>query len=128
MGSAPGVVPATPSSTDPFADLLQSSASSVGAVAQGEGFASSRDSAVSAAPARVIPDDFNPFDIPSASRRNTDHPLRDLAGSSIDLDAVDAKERHGSLLEFPLAAKTIPATRCKATLRAWLTRSTASIR
>lgn len=55
-----------------------------------------------------IPDDFNPFALPSSAPRNTDDPLGDLAGSAIDLNAVDNNAKRSSLLEFDLAPKANP--------------------
>jgi FHA domain-containing protein len=61
-------------------------------------------SSASGSPKR-IPDDFDPFAMPSSAPRNTDDPLRDLAAASVDLSAVDAQAKPNSLLDFELEPK-----------------------
>jgi FHA domain-containing protein len=53
-----------------------------------------------------IPEDFDPFAMPSRTPRNTDDPLRDLARSSIDLQALDGSAKGNSMLDFELAPKS----------------------
>lgn len=59
-------------------------------------------------PAPIIPDDFDVFALPSRAPRNTDDPLRDLAGASIELKSVDANAQRSDLLEFKLERKAAP--------------------
>ena len=89
-----------PAAADPFADLLRGSAPSLPSTSAP---GSARKPAAGA-----IPDDFDPFAMPSSAPRNTDDPLRDLAASSIDLNAVGAHSQKSSLLEFDLAPKANP--------------------
>ena len=65
-------------------------------------------SSASGSPKR-IPDDFDPFAMPSSAPRNTDDPLRDLAAASVDLNAIDAHAKRNSLLEFDLEPKANPS-------------------
>jgi len=100
MASTPPV-----SGADPFADLLRPSAPAASPAGPQEARASA-----SSTPrfSDRIPDNFNPFALPSSAPRNTDDPLRDLAGLAIDLKAVDANAKRNSLLEFQLAPKSDP--------------------
>ena len=97
--SAPGVA-----SANPFADLLApgprepTPALRPGAAA-GNG---------ALPPTPIIPDDFDVFALPSRAPRNTDDPLRDLAGASIELKSVDANAQRSDLLEFKLERKAAP--------------------
>ena len=99
---------ATPASSRPeagtFADLLRPSAPAPTAKDLPQ------QASAASAPGRAdrIPDDFNPFAMPSSAPRNTDDPLRDLAAASIELNAIDAHAKRNSLLEFDLEPKANP--------------------
>jgi len=93
------------SPTDPFADLLRPSVPVA--------FPTRPQQAPAGPPSapRIserIPDNFNPFAMPSSAARNTDDPLGDLVGGAIDLKTVDANAKRSSLLEFDLSPKPNP--------------------
>jgi FHA domain-containing protein len=99
--------PPTPLSGDPFADLMQSSApaaASTGSPPRAP-FSGAAPPPAKGSFASGIPDDFDAFAMPSKVPRNSDDPLRDLAGASIGLNAVGAGDAKSSMLEFDLAKK-----------------------
>jgi FHA domain-containing protein len=106
-GTAQPTPPSAPLSSDPFADLLRPAAPAAGrantSAAPGGAGAGGK-----ATFAGGIPEDFDAFALPSKVPRNSDDPLRDLAGGAIGLNAVGAGEQKSSMLEFDLAKKADP--------------------
>jgi len=105
-GSALPTPPSAPLSSDPFADLLRPSAPAAGRA--GASAALGAPGAGKATFAGGIPEDFDAFALPSKAPRNSDDPLRDLAGAAIGLNAVGAGEQKSNMLEFDLAKKADP--------------------
>lgn len=97
----------TPSvaSANPFADLLGPGPGEPGPAPRPAGAPAGSGLPP---PTPIIPDDFDVFALPSRSPRNTDDPLRDLAGASIELKSVDANAQRSDLLEFKLERKAAP--------------------
>jgi FHA domain-containing protein len=109
MQAAPGrtapapTPPAAPLSSDPFADLMRPAAGVAGKPAAAPGGAAGKSTF-----AGGIPDDFDAFALPSKAPRNSDDPLRDLAGAAVGLNALGAGEPKSTMLEFDLAKKADP--------------------
>lgn len=81
---APPPKAATPAPTADLLDLLTPRAfTSAGAIPPDPAFAPSYGQGTSSSPVELIPEDFNPFDLPSADRRNPTNPLSDFDDRSI---------------------------------------------
>ncbi|MDQ6620473.1 MAG: type VI secretion system-associated FHA domain protein TagH [Pseudomonadota bacterium] len=114
-GSAPSNVDA--SASNPFSDLLGAPPSSLDASASNpfsdlvgaapstnSGTAAGAGDATQMACSWTIPEDFDPFALPSSMTRNTDDPLRGISSSANEIDSIAHDPQHNELVEFVPAA------------------------